>query len=130
MARKKVQKNLQLPQQVADWLDREESNTGISKSRIAIAAFLAWRTRLFHEKRVFVKLATEVDKDGKEWIPALAGLISKGGTIGFADQELQKEMDQSLMTPIGESHRFVMKDDGASQKKKATRGKGKKKGRK
>ena len=114
MRRKKVQKNLQLPPEVAAWLDAEEGKTGASKSRLGIAALLAYRTRSFAEKRLLLSVATKIDKFREGWAGALAGLLLRGGEIRFADPEEQADLERPAISPTGDA-------DGAAEKNEAKR---------
>lgn len=58
----KVPKGFQLPEEVVEWLEREEWNTGASYSRIALAAFCAYKLATDSQRREFMQAAVTVEK--------------------------------------------------------------------
>ncbi len=58
----KVPKGFQLPKSVAEWLEREEWTTGATFSRIALAAFCAYKYGTDSQRREYMQAAIAVEK--------------------------------------------------------------------
>ncbi len=124
MARKKVQKNFQFPPKLADWLERESDDTGVSKSRIGIAAMLAYRTRSFVEKRLLIRIATRVHKGTDTWDAALKRVLLRAGEIRSVDEQEDAEIRREVVVPSGEQHWFgdgvpAVPEDATKRKRNA-----------
>jgi len=110
MATEKIQKNFQLTAEVAEWLEGEAEDTGLSYSRLAVAALLAWKTRSESERRVLIKLATRVDKGSDTWRGVAVELVTVSG-------EVQLRATPSSPIPDDSHHGDVRKARNAKKKR-------------
>lgn len=101
---KKTGLKINLHPEVIAWLRREEARSGVSKTRLILAALVALRTRHGTERAILHPLATKIDNGEESWDGALHCLMSRAGQVvldehtdlGAAIRALLDESDETL----------------------------------
>jgi len=89
-----------------EWLEDFEKATGVTKTRLTVAAFLALSTRNESERARLFQLATLVDLGDIGWDQALATMIVDKGRIDrLILKSRKKSPKQSPQRPIREDPR-------------------------